>query len=149
MEQLALFKGIVERETKYDYFDKNISNIRQGYGGETLCRKFLQKYNKQYHQIDLIFENDNSLCSIEVKATEMYNNPNAHGLKVSQFNRRMNLYNQHKIIPYLFIDCQTTKKIYWNSLIELKNGKEFYSKKGKYILFPIESYKVYEQKHYS
>ena len=95
-----------------------------------------------------MFENDKSLCSVEVKATEMYNNPNAHGLKLSQFNRRMQLYNDYKIIPYLFIDCQTTNKIYWRSLIELKNGKEFYSKSGDYILFPIDSYRVYEQKNY-
>jgi len=150
MKQIQLFK---EHENKQElilnnFFDNNTEAIRKGFAGEQLCRRFLYKHNKTFHQLDYLFLNEGRLCSVEVKASEMYNNPNAHGLSVVQFNKKMNLYRNHNIVPYLFIHCQTTNKIYWNNFIDLKNGNEFYSKTGAMILFPIESYNVYEVSNY-
>lgn len=146
MRQIQLFK---EHEDKQDlilnkFFDENTSAIRAGFAGEQLCRNFLYKNKKRFHQLDLLFEHKGNLCSVEVKASKMYNNPNAHGLSLVQFNRKMNLYKKNNIVPYLFIHCQTNNKIYWNNFIDLKNGKEFYSKTGAMILFPIENYIEYK-----
>lgn len=150
MKQIQLFQ---EYENKQElilnkFFDENTSSIRAGFAGEQLCRNFLYKNKKPFHQLDLLFEHNGGLCSVEVKASEMYNNPNAHGLSVYQFDKKMSLYKNNNIVPYLFIHCQTTNKIYWNSFINLKNGNEFYSKTGKMILFPIESYIEYQPLDY-
>ena len=149
MEQLEMFKGIKSKDhVLYEFFDKNTDAIRQGFAGEQLCRAFLNKHGLKYHQLDLIFPYNGDLCSIEVKAIEMYNNPNAHGLSYAQYKRKMELYETNNIIPYLFIFCQTTRNIYWGSLIELRNGNEFFSKTGRMILFPIDNFKKYTLKDY-
>ena len=149
MKQLKIFKEekTIE-ETLNNFFDNNINDVRKGFAGEQLCRQFIRRHNKKYHQLDLLFENNNKLCSVEVKASEMYNNPDAHGLSVKQFQNKMWLYKKYNIIPDLFIYCQTNKKIYWNNFIELKNGQEFYSKTGTMILFPIKNYHEYSISDY-
>lgn len=150
MKQIQLFQ---EQENKQeqilnDFFDKNTSSIRRGFAGEQLCRMFLKKHGKTFHQVDYLFENNGRICSVEVKASEMYNNPNAHGLSVVQYEKKVSLYRKHNIVPYLFVHCQTTNKIYWNNFIDLKNGNEFLSKTGRMILFPIESFNTYETSNY-
>jgi len=131
----------------YSYFDNNTDNIRTGMAGEQLLRKYLFKKQFIQHQIDSTFEIDNKLYFAEVKTVEMYNNPDAHGLSKKQYDRRMRLYNKYGIETVLFVVCQTTFKVYVQSLVELSKAKnKFMSKTGSFILFPIDNYSVYEIK---
>jgi len=131
----------------YSYFDNNTDNIRTGMAGEQLLRKYLFKKGFAQHQIDCTFEIDNKLYFAEVKTVEMYNNPDSHGLSKAQYDRRMTIYNKYDIETVLFIVCQTTYKVYVQSLVELSKAKnKFLSKTGSFILFPIDNYIAYEIK---
>lgn len=131
----------------YSYFDNNTDNIRTGMAGEQLLRKYLFKKQFIQHQIDCTFEIDDKLYFAEVKTVEMYNNPDAHGLSKKQYDRRMRLYNKYGIETVLFVVCQTTFKVYVQSLVELSKAEDkFISKTGSFILFPIDNYIAYEIK---
>jgi Holliday junction resolvase-like predicted endonuclease len=147
MEQLQLFKNSSLNNLSA-FFDNNIDSIRQGSKGEQLCRNFLKNNNLDFNQLDFIFEKNNKLYSVEVKTSEKYNNPDAHGLSKFQYDKRIKLYEKHNIEPYLFVYCQTDFVIYWESMLRLKENGSFLSSTKKNILFNIDGFQKYKIENY-
>lgn len=122
---------------------KFFEKFREGLIGEKVVREFLiKKENCFFAQLDMIAKIEDLWYSIEVKHQEMFYAPpfNGHGLPVWQINTRLKLHKEKGIIPLFFVLDKRTKKLYYNSLIELEKGDSFITGVKKRVIYPIENF---------
>ena len=126
------------------FFNDNADTIDIGMHGEGLVRDFLKKTGYKFMQVDIIAEKGDKIYLIEVKSQEKYKDPDSHGLPEYQIKERIRLAQKTGMIPILYIYDLEDKVFYVQDMRVLMKGKKFFSKTGKRVLFPIESFIVLE-----
>jgi len=123
-------------------FEIDIENIKNGFIGEGIVRDFLKAKGCYFTQIDAMARHDNKWYSIEIKHQEMYKAPpfDGHGLPHYQVKMRLLLYKEKDIIPLFFVLDKITKKLYYNSLLNLEQGNKFITKNKGRIIYPLENF---------
>jgi hypothetical protein len=126
------------------FFERNKEKIQKGFEGESRIRDIFLNKKIPFMQVDLMFYYKNQWCIAEVKTQEKFLAPpfDGHGLPPYQLDRRMQLYKDTGIIPYLIINCLTDDCVYIETLENLLKG-EYFETKGnkKRIIFNIDSFK--------
>lgn len=122
------------------FFNDNADTIDIGMHGEELVRGYLKKTGYKFMQVDIIAEKGHKIYLIEVKSQEKYKDPDSHGLPEYQIKERIRLADKTCMIPILWIYDLEDKVFYMQDMRVLMIGKNFLSKTGKRILFPIESF---------
>jgi len=107
-------------------FFETLRNLSIGFIGENKVRNYLKSKKLKFFQADVICEYQDYYCLIEIKRQEMFMAPpfDGHGLPLWQIESRLKFYELTKIIPFLFVVCLTSDKIYYNSFIELEKGEK-------------------------
>ena len=130
-----------------EFFKCNLDNIKVGFDGEEVVRKFFTKKNIPFMQVDIMFFYKEKWCLGEIKTQEKFLSPpfDGHGLPKWQIDRRISFYESTGIIPYLIVNCLTDKCLYISNLLDLVNTNHF-STNGKKprVIFDIKHFKRIE-----
>ncbi len=123
-------------------FEIDHDKIKEGFIGEAIVRDYLKKKGCKFTQIDAMAKYNNKWYSIEIKHQEMYKAPpfDGHGLPDYQVKMRLLLYKEKGIIPLFFVLDKITKKLYYNSLINLEQGKKYLTKNKGRVVYPLENF---------
>lgn len=126
---------------------KDYQNIKEGFRGEEVVRKFLSKQkNCTFTQLDIISKIEDKWYSIEVKHQEMFKAPpfDGHGLPVWQVKMRLQMHDELGIIPLLFVLDKETNILMYESLVNLEQGRKFMTGKKSRIIYHIDGFKRVE-----
>lgn len=126
------------------FFIDNSDTIEIGMHGEELVRGYLKKTGYKFMQVDIIADKGDKIYLIEVKSQKKYKDPDSHGLPEYQIMERIRLAAKTGMIPILYIYDLEDKVFYVQDMRVLMLGENFFSKTGKRILFPLESFIVLE-----
>jgi hypothetical protein len=124
-------------------FEQSIDKIREGFTGEAIVREYLKKQKDCiFMQLDIMAKIRGKWYSIEIKHQEMFKSPpfDGHGLPKYQVEMRLMLHKELEIIPLLFVLDKVTKKMYYNSLINLEAGNKFITKNKGRVVYPLENF---------
>lgn len=127
------------------FFNDNADTIDIGMHGEGLVRDYLKKTGYKFMQVDIIAEKGDKIYLIEVKSQEKYKDPDSHGLPEYQIKERIRLAEKTGMIPILYIyDLEDNVFYVQDMRVLMLSEEKFFSKTGKRVLFPIESFVVLE-----
>ena len=116
-----------------------IRRMIDGWVGENIIRKHLERTRTRYFQADII-EYGNGLFCGEVKHQERFVHPDGHGLPPWQFNARLEFQRLTGIRAKLYIVEKPSDIILWQYFDILQNSNGFLSPTGGRIIFPIEAF---------
>jgi hypothetical protein len=131
------------------WLEKNLENCIKGFAGEDLVRNLFINKKIPFMQVDIMFKYNNKWCLGEIKTQEKFTKNinrgelyDGHGLPEWQIKKRMEFYEDTKIIPYLIVYEEKDNCIYIESLINLLQKEHFKTKGNKpRVIFNIDSFK--------
>jgi hypothetical protein len=98
-------------------------------------------------QVDIMFKYKDKWCLGEIKTQEKFLAPpfDGHGLPKWQIDRRMELYRDTGIEPYLIVNDINDKCLYIESFTNLLSKEHFQTKGSKpRVIFKLSSFKRIE-----